>query len=231
MKKIIILICVLLLTGTAWAVSLIGSGIDGDECDGALVCQNFEGTGYDNGESWTAESSCDPDYDGSNVLRGDQALEMSYDNSAPDAYVDFTGTSEVWAHAMWQATYIGTAVVPIIEILNSDGSEVIFSVNVSTSKFALFCGTEYVSYTATISTDTEYHIWLHLDGVDQEGELYIGTSATRPASPVASVTNGDNTDSSMARFNVTGSSYADSSDYGYFDQVVVMATEFTSVGD
>ena len=43
-----------------------------NECTGALVCQNFEGAGYDNydnGESWTTTDSPNPDYT-TTVLRG-----------------------------------------------------------------------------------------------------------------------------------------------------------------
>jgi hypothetical protein len=60
-----------------------------------LVNQGFEGTGYDNGETWTG-SSVDPDYTGV-VLAGSQSLQLVTTGTVANAWVSFTGQDAVYS--------------------------------------------------------------------------------------------------------------------------------------
>lgn len=91
-----ILISVAMLTqGIADTVIVVGqpAGVS------YLVNQNFEGTGYDNSETWTATNSVvDPDYATSPApLGGSQSLRIQSANTArPNTRVEFTANANVY---------------------------------------------------------------------------------------------------------------------------------------
>ena len=88
MKKLIFLICLIpsICFGDAWTVGLIPIGTASapacadSSCTGFEVCQNFEGTGYDNSESWTTWNGTPAEDDTTaTLLRGSQ--QMALDNT------------------------------------------------------------------------------------------------------------------------------------------------------
>ena len=82
---------------------------DAPECDSyAHFCQNAEGSGYDNSETWTEAGATSPneDYSGANVLRGSQSIEMQ--DTGSDARITspaFSATS-FYGHFMMRNSAI-----------------------------------------------------------------------------------------------------------------------------
>jgi hypothetical protein len=78
--------------------TLGGTAGSADECASTLVCQNFEGTGYDNSETWTEDlgtgGAIDEDYT-STVLRGSQSLSVDAGTSTASTCVSFTASDEI----------------------------------------------------------------------------------------------------------------------------------------
>jgi len=102
MKKLFLTLLFIFLFSNAYAFNplIVTSGVPvagGDECDSTLVCQNFEGTGYDNSETWDGTND-NEDYAGASVIRGSQSLELTYDAGIPSAGTNFTADDELWVH-------------------------------------------------------------------------------------------------------------------------------------
>ena len=175
------------------APSHYSSGGAGESCTGYLVCQNFGGTGYDNGETWTEVSGPNPDYTGT-ILRGSQSLLL--ENVAGDSirigeYTDF------WAFLRFR-TNDGTPAVArnFFAITEGNGLTVCARITLFTSGYLrVYNGTANLTGTTTqLANNTTYYIWLH--GVKGAGTgdgvstVYIDTDNTRPASAEVTITTG-----------------------------------------
>ena len=82
-----LIIAILVIASTAWADGTWNVTTTCDDCTGKLGCQNFEGTGYDNSETWTEGTEgtlttgvLNEDYAVS-PIRGSQSLRMKDDST------------------------------------------------------------------------------------------------------------------------------------------------------
>lgn len=232
MKRLFLtLLCLLIFCGIADARML--QGIAGSvtascadtSCSGFLVCQNFEGTGYDNSETW-AEScgsgaTCDEDYT-SSPLRGSQSYKFTTGTSGSSVYVNFTEQDEVYFHIKFS-------------IDNDSGSDLIQIGAGATSLFLIgySSGTNKLVYNSatlssvTISTGTVYHLWGYYKkgtGSDEINRAWLSTTTTKPGLVDYEIINGTST-GQASRISLKDSGNATSAT---FDQVLVSTT---SIGD
>ena len=212
-------------------ISFVGSS---DECADYLVCQNFEGVGYDNSETWT-ESSIDggsptinEDYTGT-VLRGTESLlivgdDYKYGRSGPT----FTGQSDLYTHFMYRAEDLTTNNNTFIFFITDSSDNELAKIQFRTNGQIYFVSGGQTDFSVTtIVADTTYHIWVDYHkgtGADSSAEIYFGTTATKPGVASGSVTGGNATADAAKVF-----CQATWDINNYFDQVLAKSTEFSSV--
>lgn len=220
MKKIIIVTCCILFLLScvymAWgrggsALMVTGGSVPAapscadSSCTGFLICQNFEGTGYDNSESWSegpgSGGAVNEDYT-TTALRGSQSLNITAGTGESYDAFNFTDQTDFWYHVrvrvadstpgtyysfieLWTDAYAAIGGV----FLKADGV-------IQASH-----GGQYTNSSTTFSDNTSYNIWGHyVTGGGSNGvhALYICASAscctggvcTRPESPTVNITNG-----------------------------------------
>lgn len=170
-----------------------------------LVKQDFEGAGYDNGETWTENASPNEDYTTSPApLAGSQSWQTAAVGG--EAYTSFTGQSTCYAYAMFNFSALDNA-VEVFEIRDSGGTYVtrirIFS---DGSVRAINFASGTTSAAGTIAINTTYHMWIKYvkgTGANSTSDVWISTTSTKPGSPTISVSGaGSNTDA--ARVAVMG---------------------------
>ena len=156
-----------------------------------LVNQNFEGTGYDNSESWTENGSPDEDYN-STVLRGSQSLGIATNGDyAQSPGVDNSGTTDFFFR--FQTDVI--AVSDIIRITNTSDSTIGRITLLGDGDLRIYHGTVNSETSDTpVSVDTTIYIWVDFtpgSGSDGVMHLYHSASITKPGSPDITITTGD----------------------------------------
>jgi len=195
MKYLFALLILLAMCVPAHAIMFIcgdTAAAPADECDGMLVCQNFEGTGYDNSESWTESGAPDEDWTGT-ILRGSQSLLLD-DND--NVYLAFTAQSEIWTHFLFQ-TVDATPASDLFIMRLTNGTTTQVYLRLKTSG-VLRAESLYGVYAqgGSLADNTTYHIWTRYKkgtGVNAEVDVYYGTSATIPESATISFSNGTGT--------------------------------------
>lgn len=201
-----------------------GSGGGGSSCTGLLVCQNFEGTGYDNSETWTetaGSGSIDEDST-TTPLRGSQSLVVTSGATLlTETVKTHTTSGEVWGHAIVKFGAAPSTNMPLISQVGS-GFGIDFK---TTGATQMTCDTAYTGATAVANTTK--HIWWHYKkgtGANAVCEYWIGTATTRPATQERTVSNG------ILTLDTTGLSLrARYSSAATFDQVVVDDADFSEV--
>lgn len=161
-----------------------------------LVRQTFEGTGYDNGESWTASGSPDPD-DTTTPPEGSQCLKVACSGSAVYAYTTFAAqdTLEVYFRLRIESY---SAANQWLAFWNADGSYTHggFALLTSSGTLRVGHGSTTATTVAALSTNTLYHVWCRYTK-GPSGTLTVGysTDGTRPTSGTAyaASTSGDST--------------------------------------
>ena len=205
------------------------SAAGGETCVGLLVCQNFEGTGYDNGETWVEAGTPLPDEDATaTVLRGSQSLSIADGTGA--TYIVISSTGTIYAHWLYEVSD-GTPIGNAVTMSMQTGTGLRWYISHRTTGYLrVYNGTINVTGTTTLMADnTTYHIWgLYTPGTGANGvsTLWVGTSTARPGTAEATVTTGDAT-TNIDRV------YCQNVAAGDFtvleDQVLVDDVEFTSV--
>lgn len=206
--------------GWYYAVADSGGTCADSTCDGFLICQNFEGTGYDNGETPTenvGDGTIDPDYT-TDPGRGSQSIELTGSASYSSIYWTISTGGTVDIHFMVKipdTTPTGTTT-----IYTDSGN---YSVQLlSNGNIRLYHGSAYTSTVSPPFTDDTWaHVWIHLevstgadDGVYQ---LYVAPDRYKPETPIISGSNGNRT-GNPAGVMLRG--YLASAGI-YFDQVLV----------
>jgi hypothetical protein len=205
-------------------------------CTGFMFCQNFEGTGYDNSETWTYETwtekgTVDPDST-SPALRGTQSCAI-----ANTSYIkhDTGGTyTELYSFARYQFADATPTVVTYV-YRNQDGTADFGAIRLGTSgKLTCFHGTATTTAETALSDATTYYIWIHFKASTGAGDgiMTATVSTTRnPAEATAalgcSVTNGDDADT-----NIDSVWFGNSADGGAgvsVDQILVKTTAIGTV--
>lgn len=204
-------------------------------CTGFLVCQNFEGTGYDNSESWSetigTNGLVDED-EGTVVLRGSQSLEIYAGDAGQNSRTAFTIDSQTskYVHFMFRTAALPSTGTTYIFRITSSGDSGRFILELRTDgNIRIHHGTAYVTTTTTpIEINTTYHIWAEWElgtGTDGAYRLYVGTTPTKPA---ALVTGSDGTVTAASTQQlVQARTYNEIT--SYFDQLLVHTS--SAIGD
>lgn len=230
--------CSALTPFQAFMMSAGAGGAAPSECTGKLICQNFEGTGYDNSESWTetigTNGIVDEDDTTATVLRGSQNLKIySGDNGQTSStYVGFTVDSDTttYAHFRYKTTDATPSSDRIIATIRAT-TEILCTVYLeTTSEFAVIAnGGTKANGTTTSSDNTMFHIWVeYTEGTGSNGtcSLYVSATATKP-SVEASSTDGKSTATPNRFYLQQGSG----SSTGFFDQVLVDDADIGNVAE
>jgi len=214
MKKILFLFFAFsIFASQSWAVIYIQSSSSTSECDGKIVCQNFEGVGYDNGETWIETSYTDEDFTDT-ILRGAESMASGNQSGTGggSVYTVVSG-SEMWGHFLYRQDTNVAAGDYFFSIRESDGSTNVFRIyQNSNGTLAMRLGSSFVSYTTdAVSADMTYHIWWHYkEGTgDAEGQLKftpISTMSRGAWTGSAALSKTDGTAGTAARMYFEGDS-------------------------
>jgi len=169
-----------------------------------LVKQDFNGTGYDNGESWTENVTPDPDYATSPApLVADGGHSLNCNAVGEETYKSFTGTAEVWAFGVVNLGALDGNWV--IQIRNSS--------DVPLSGFRVFSdGTLQVANFASTATtsgiaiNTTYYWWMRYKnnaGANSDTDFWINTTDSLSGATMLTITGAGST-SDAARIACMG---------------------------
>ena len=218
----------------ATEVIFMGFGLPSPECAGKLVCQNFEGTGYDNRETWTElGTTLDEDYTAT-VLRGSQSLYMTdpAGGTSPNVTVSHTAADPVWGHMLYR-TSDGTPAANhvIVKEMDAAVADVCLIQNRTTGVLRVYCGTAFANTVTTVADNTTYNVWWYYDsgtGANAECRVGISTDGTRPSSGngyAVTTTGTSTTSAAQVQLRLSG----DDSATFLRDQVYVDDASFTTV--
>lgn len=164
-----------------------------------LINQRFEGTGYDNSETWTETGSTVDEDSTITVLDGSQSLRVT--TVAAEGYTDspaFSSQTQAWIYFLWRpvtldgASYIGA--------LFGGGAERLWIRVNSDGTMRIDHGSVSASTVNTVTAGTTYHIWARYQtgsGANGQGDIAFSTDGTKPTSGdnFASLTTGTETTS------------------------------------
>jgi hypothetical protein len=183
------LISVLVLSGITISLpfcSSFGQGVYFARASAAgatyLVDQDFEGAGYDNGETWTEVGSPNEDYTGV-VLDGAESFRLAQSGGQMYAHVSFSALDEIWVYFLLRPITIDAATRTIAS-LHIGGSERVL-IRVTSTGQLHYDGSGTGSTTGTMSAGNTYHVWIHYKkSTAANGVIDIGfsTDGTRPTS-------------------------------------------------
>lgn len=197
-----------------------------------LINQNFEGTGYDNSETWAEAGTPDENYTAT-ILRGSQSFYAA-SGANNSVFTLPVGEGELWAHVTYRIT--GTFTTDSVQILqfqdSSDAQLALVGVQ-DTGYNPRFwqTGGSGTSLGVIATTGNTYHLWVHVvKGATSTVEVWHGTTTTRPASTgdnYATATGTWNVDVAKIRIGQGVSSGAGV----IIDQVIVDDESFTTVDE
>lgn len=171
------------------------------ECTGLLICQNFEGTGYDNSETWTEAGTVTEDYT-TTILRGTQSCLVH--RGPPDASLDspaFAASGTVHMMLRFQVSNVDNA-WDMIKIRNAANADICIA-ELYTNVFHLHHGTATANGTFTVSVNTLYYVWIdYVKGTGANGTaaIYVSSTGTKPAADASLTTGSSSTDATHIRF-------------------------------
>lgn len=237
MKRFILFL--LLLPSICFADGyVIGWPAGGFSCADYLVCQNFEGAGYDNSETWTEGGTGTKDEDYATApapLCGSQSLGIDATAATGSTYGTFASTDEVWMHFLYYVPAAAPASNNIISSVQAGASGRGAVLYRTDGAWGMQHGSVFWNSGATKPTAaTLYHVWWHYvpetnPGVSNDGvnELWWGTTVNRSeATSVAQQSNG-NGDGAITRWYFNNG-IAGTGVY-IFDQGLLDNAEFTTV--
>jgi len=185
-----------------------------------LLAQGFEGTGYDNSETWTASGTgtADPDASTSGLsLEGSQCAHLvGSTQTATIASPSITALSDVWAYCLLRFVSTG-ATARVFGFYNGSTIQTQFRIRSGGSIDVLASASAQT--VGTMSTGTTYHLWFRQttgSGANSFGSVGFSTDGTRPTSGnnYAEITTGNvTTNCNAVRFGSNSSAtfefYAD----------------------
>jgi len=187
-----------------------------DDCSNRLSCQNFEGTGYDGGESWTEAGTTAPNEDYATApLNGLQSLYLTDTGSDPTTYVSFANQSTLWVAfaGRLSANPSVAGTYDLMRIQDSSGNtlaRVAWNRTSSTYRLQAFHGTAGGStcQTAGISTTVPQYVWTRYikdPGADTGTmDLYTSLTPSKPGAPTCTIAVGTS-DANAGRVQFTWS--------------------------
>jgi uncharacterized protein YcfL len=182
-----------------------------NECAGYLVCQNFEGTGYDNSETWTEDTEgactgCVMNEDYTTVhLRGDQSMLMTSGDAPSWSVTDFAAQSGVYGFVRLRVTNMpdidNSDIVTVLSDYSGGAPTTVIAANIYANGNVrlshLNADTELLTYcdtgAGTIAINTTYYVWWYgAKGTGSNGVAWVkfATTNEEPVSPACSVTDG-----------------------------------------
>ncbi len=213
------------------AIVLLAMLLFASEPAGLLIQQNFEGTGYDNSETWTESAgvgTIDPD-EATTVLRGLQSLEVAA--GAGESSVTspaFAAQSDMWTFFRWRVVdSTPSSVTGFFRIYDTTQGDTLVGLALRSD------GTIVDSWASShpgpaLADNTTYYIWVHYvkgTGANAVMTVYVGTDTTRPVTPMFNITNGAETADA-----VYVQLYSNNSQTYFFDQIYVDNAELGDMG-
>lgn len=195
-----LILLILLIPVLAWAKGyyLVSGVQDTGECANYLICQNFEGTGYDKSETWTEtvnSGTVDEDYT-TVILRGSQSLYL-FDDSYSWSWVkspNGTYATTFGFHGRFYFTGSSSDEATFLGIYNSSNALIASLLRKSNNSITITHGS-VLAYPGTYANTTEFHFWMEYikSSGSNDGVLnfYSSVNQTKPGSPTASITTGD----------------------------------------
>lgn len=189
--KIFLLSIACLYLGTAHAVAgfilnpyrFVSSG------SSFLLNQNFEGTGYDNGETWTeaGTGTVDEDHTGT-VIAGSQSLRINLASQNGSSYTEFTAQSALYIKFRFRvaSTNGGNQVVATIR----DGATVLGTLTLAGASRVLratAAGGSNGTSTDVLPVDTNLYVWFeYIQGTGANAICRCGWATTDSKPSLAS---------------------------------------------
>lgn len=151
-----------------------------------LVKQGFEGTGFDNGETWTKSGgTVNEDYTGI-VLEGSQSLLIQAAAATAYAYADFAAQTTCEAYFLFRIETWPSTERFICKITDSGGTNTLASVGINaTGKLSIRSGASLAVTTDAVTVSTLTHVWVHYTkgaGANAVGTVAFSTDGTKPGS-------------------------------------------------
>lgn len=144
-----------------------------------LINQNFEGAGYDNGETWTEGGSPNENYAAAPLL-GSESLRIQ--NGASDySLTTFAAQSTVYGYALIRFAVLPSSKTQVFTFeVNGVGGGSFMEVDSSGNVTLNANGGSSAASATTLSTGTTYSVWLkHTSG--GASELAVSTTTTKPS--------------------------------------------------
>jgi len=152
-----------------------------------VFTEGFEGTGFEN-TSWIKHGTPNPDYTNI-VLHGTQSL-----NCVGVQYVErpfvFTNSFYLYFRVRWNTWGDYNNVI----YWDDPGWNIVAGLYTDHNRLELNHGSANAFGTTTIGANTTYHVWVEWTkgtGANGTMKLFISTTGTKPASPEASLSNGN----------------------------------------
>lgn len=235
MKLLYSMLLTLCLVSPSWADGMIIRASCFSCSSSPLICQNYEGLGYDNSESWTESLGTggvvDEDDTTATVLRGSQQLKVLFGTSGSVySRISFASQSDVWVFFRFKFTGTVGSSTTIIKFTTTSGGGAQFYVGMDTTRHPRIAhGSTIATSTAQMTADTIYYVWAHYivgTGTNGQAELYWGTTPVRPTVDV-SITTG------TATGNVAWVDIVDdnNSHANFYDQVMINSSTIGNVCD
>lgn len=174
-----------------------------------LVKQDFEGTGYDNGETWTETGAGTADEDNTltpSPLLGSQSLRCtSVANTVRVESPNFTAIAEIHGYMMLNPVNTATAgnTRKIMSFENSGGGTAEGVVLDGGEQFTITHGSAFATIADAFTENTTIHFWFRwkakVGASDGVAEIAWSTNGTKPTSGTkyAILTNGNGSSTLM----------------------------------
>lgn len=225
---------------------MVGGVAESDECEGYIVCQNFEGTGYDNSETWVEDTdgACtgcvtNEDY-ATSPLRGSQSLLINDGTVASWTVTDFSARDSAYVFFMFKLTEAPSDDADVMTLLSDyDSYAPKFGAGVlitSGRKLKIFHYNYGTSLTASDNGDTvlelntKYYIWFYAaKGTGSNGVAWvkINTVNEEPAGTEVSISSGQGLTDSLIHMQF--STYHGAAYEYIVDQALLKSTAIGSV--
>lgn len=198
-------------------------------CVGFDICQNFEGAGYDNSETWDELGGADEDDTTAPVGRDSQQIELIYTTESGRSYASITSRTAYYGHFIYWSNDATPASDKTIFALG-DGTPLTV-INATDGTFGISCGGDYSYTVSTMSNSTVYHVWVYAaKGTGADAACSLGFSTGRvevtAGDAFASISTGTNTANIDAVQLICDD---DAASACYFDQVLLKSTSIGTV--
>lgn len=220
-----ILICCLvfpLRAGWFFAAATAGGGPT------YLVEQGFEGTGYDNGETWTESvtDTVDEDYATSPAV-GSQSLRIVASANINSTYVSFTAQDTVYAFCRFRWVTKGAGTYVLATVRTSSGTvQGSISILVTGVLRATATGDASATSTDAIPVDTDIYLWMEFvkgtgaNAIMRAGWSTDGTKPSLAATGAKAAVSSAGTSTAQGARLMLGSSSSNTAEFIY-DHVLV----------